>query len=87
MSYVTTFFKPCFEERERNTHQMYVDLFTNILEYLCMDGGEQLTSFFVQNGLECIEEHECEMSECFKPSPSDFFNKKFPFTFNNSQCK
>lgn len=87
MSYVTQFFTPCFEERELDAHQMYVHLFTNLVEYFCVDDGEQLTSIFVEQGVDCIDPNDCKIRECLMPTPSEFFDKKFPFTFNNSQCK
>lgn len=93
----TTTLNPCLEQDEINTKDTIVNVFKNILKFVCHKDGDQIALFIAEKGPECFAKSKDALLSCkdslvnaYLPSGTNQLNipNELPqFVIGDTQCQ
>lgn len=72
MKNLTTAAEPCLDAEERQHKQTFVNIFTNLLNFVCHKDGDQIALFIAEKGPDCFNAKKDELARCANETFSGF---------------
>lgn len=94
MNNFTVSIEPCLDAEEIAHKKSFVNIFTNLLNFVCHKDGDQIALFIAEKGPECFTEKKDALTACFNSTMSSYIPKETPTLDNlpqlimgTEQCK
>lgn len=85
---------PCLDEEEERHKGYGIDVFKNLLNFVCHKDGDQIALFIAEKGPECFQEQKDDLINCVNSTFSGYFKdvdldtSKFPkLVIGPKQCE
>lgn len=72
MQNLTTAVEPCLDAQEIGHKQTFVNIFTNLLNFVCHKDGDQIALFIAEKGPECFNAKKDGLTRCFNETFSGY---------------
>lgn len=94
MRVFTVSIEPCLNEQEVAGKTTFVNIFTNLLNFVCHKDGDQIALFIAEKGPECFNSKKDALINCINTTMSSYIPKETPTLDNlpqlimgTQQCK
>lgn len=64
MKNLTTSIEPCLSAEEQTHKKTFVNIFTNLLNFVCHKDGDQIALFIAEKGPDCLSSKKDELTRC-----------------------
>lgn len=68
----TTSIEPCLNEKEVANKKTFVNIFTNLLNFVCHKDGDQIALFIAEKGPECFNDKKDALTHCINSTLSSY---------------
>lgn len=94
MNNFTTEIEPCLNEDEIANKKTFVNIFVNLLNFICHKDGDQIALFIAEKGPDCFNDKKDNIFDCINSTFSSYVPKEAPtidnlpqFIIGVKQCK
>ncbi|KAJ6644216.1 27 kDa hemolymph protein, partial [Pseudolycoriella hygida] len=70
--------EPCLSEQENSSKQIFVNIFTNLLNFVCHKDGDQIALFIAERGPECFNDKKDAITKCVNATMSGYIPSETP---------
>lgn len=64
MKNLTAAIEPCLSTEEQTHKKTFVNIFTNVLNFVCHKDGDQIALFIAEKGPDCLSSKKDELTRC-----------------------
>lgn len=72
MNNLTVAIEPCLDAQEVGHKKTFVNIFTNLLNFVCHKDGDQIALFIAEKGPECFKDKQEALTRCFNETFSEY---------------
>lgn len=81
----TVAIEPCLNEKEVASKKTFVNIFTNLLNFVCHKDGDQIALFIAEKGPECFKNKQDALIHCINSTMSGYIPSETPTVDNLPQ--
>lgn len=81
----TVAIEPCLNEQELGNKKTFVNIFTNLLNFVCHKDGDQIALFIAEKGPECFNSKKDALMNCINSTMSSYIPSETPTVDNLPQ--
>lgn len=85
MDNFTVAIEPCLDEKEIANKRTFVNIFTNLLNFVCHKDGDQIALFIAEKGPECFNDKKDGLIHCINSTLSSYIPTETPTLENLPQ--
>lgn len=78
MKNFTVAIEPCLNKKEVDNKKTFVNIFTNLLNFVCHKDGDQIALFIAEKGPECFNNKKDALIHCINSTMSAYIPKETP---------
>ena len=79
MNAFTNVAEGCLDDDEKQTKKVAVNIFTNLLNFVCHKDGDQIALFIAEKGPECFQEQKEDITDCFNKTFGGYLKKDIKY--------